>query len=143
MKLKKGMIIIASFLAMMCVAIEFGIQAMGREGASWGRDTVKQFYNGAFEITCNSASYSFDSLDNRVHLHGVTAYYCDEETLYLIGGDRFYACVALADEELEKHETLDEFSQDRRRIFNERERFTELPNIEKIRNIWDILFYGK
>lgn len=141
MKLKKWLIVIAALLAVMCIAIEFGIQAMGRDGASWGRDTVKQFCGGAFGITRNSASYSFDSLDNQVHLNGITAYYCGEETLYLIG-DRFYACVDLANEALEQHETLGEFSEDRRQIFSEEERFTELPAIKETRNIWQILFGG-
>lgn len=115
-------------------------QEITGERLPWGRDTVKQFYDGFYEISRTSAFYDFHSLDNEIKLYGITHYYCENGTdIYLIGENDLYAHINAPSRTMEQHDTIEAFDRTQQKIFEEK-KFVKLPLLnETRRNIWDFL----
>ena len=148
-KIKNLIYLIAAIIIMVIIGTALrsaGIINMKREQETegerlpWGRDTVKQFYGGIYEISRSSAFYVFHSLDNEIDLYGITHYYCDNETdIYLIGDNNLYAHINAPSRTIEQYDTIESFDGAQQKIFKEKE-FVELPSLNKGNpNIWDFL----
>lgn len=136
----KKLFIVVVLLVVALFIIVFAAHGLGgRSTTTWGKDTVKQFNNGSFEILRSSSKYCFHSSDDKVYLDGITHYYDNGLDLYLMGSKNLYARVDTVNEIVETHSSVNEFSSDDQRIFDEGN-FIKLPEIGTSRNIWDILF---
>lgn len=148
-KIKKLVCLIAAVIIMFIIGTALrGVglinmkheQEADGERLPWGRDTVKQFYGGVYEISRSPTFYVFHSLDNEIDLYGITHYYCDNETgIYLIGDNNLYAYINAPSRTIEQYDTIESFDGAQQKIFKEKE-FVELPSLNKEkRNIWDFL----
>ncbi len=136
----KNKYIIVLILVIALIMIVFvAYKSSSKNTTAWGRDTVKQFCDGYFEILRSPGMYSFHSSDNKVWIDGITHYYDNGLDIYLIGESNLYACVDTLSGTVEIHDSVNEFDSAEQQIFNEKV-FVKIRTIGVSRNIWDILF---
>ena len=136
-------VMLSALLALAIVLTVNGSKEQG-EGFRSGRDTVKQWDNGFFELGYAAGTYWFQSFDNAIDLGNITHYFKEGPYIYLIGSDNLYASIDIENRTEEVHNTIDAFGDEQQLAFTEG-KFIELKP-RKIRDIWEILegiFTGK
>lgn len=104
----------------------------------WGRDTVKQWKDGKFELIRSPSMYCFRSYDNMINICKISRYYDDGAKVYFVTEDNFYVCVNIEDGTKKEYDMIEKFDDNERYIFGNKE-FIDLFIDDNVQSIWDIL----
>lgn len=152
-KMKKVLVIVLSIVlilmtvrALLMIGVMIAIRsdktADHQEGFRWGRDTVKQWQNGRFELARNPDSYSFESYDHTMELYGILRYRDEGSKVYFVTDEPAYVCVDMEQGTQEKHDEIGKFGEQDREVFENRA-FVEDSEVKSIgdlfRKIWETI----